>query len=285
MPKVLPWLLFAGAAVVALYAANPLLFPQDANPAAACVARKPQPLADAAKTVPPTECIPVGQERSTLLPAPPVTGPARQVAELAATPDRADAQKAHAIEPIEAPQAAVPVEVPAVGPSQALAVSHERAHYDWVEISRVGAYVHAGPSVEAPITSIYPVGKQLRILSYTNGWVQLQDAEGGPGGWVYEKYVASISSPNAQRQTVAEAEAEPAASPVTHQPPPRARAPLQKPDVAPPDAASGPAPRWALGYGESGRQASAETPDRPVQARSQDSNLADLYLRRFYRGY
>ena len=185
-----------------------------------------------------------------------------------------------------APPAAVPVELPAAGTPQASPVSHDSAHYDWAEISRAGAYVHAGPSVEAAITSIYPVGKQLRILSYTNGWVQLQDAEGGPGGWVYEKYVASISGPNAQRQTVAEAQAEPAASPVTRQPLLRARAPLQKSDVAPPDAASGPPPRWALGYGESGRQTSVETrSDRPAQARPHNPNLADLYLRRFYRGY
>ena len=146
--------------------------------------------------------------------------------------------------------------------------------------------MHAGPSVEAAITSIYPVGKQLRILSYTNGWVQLQDTEGGPGGWVYEKYVASIGAPNAQRQTVAEAQAQPAASPVSHQLLLGARAPLQKSDVALPEAPSGPAPRWALGYGEPGRQTSVETSsDRPAQAHPHNPNLADLYLGRFYRGY
>ncbi|MGZ5850303.1 MAG: hypothetical protein ACXWJN_06925, partial [Methyloceanibacter sp.] len=124
MPKVLPWLLFAGSAVVALYAANPLIFSQDANPAAECVARKPRPLADATKTVPPTECIPVGQERSTLLPAPPVTGPA-QLAELGATPDQADTPRAHGTDAVAAPQAAVPVELPSAGSPQPLAVSHD----------------------------------------------------------------------------------------------------------------------------------------------------------------
>ena len=282
MPKVLPWLLFAGAAVMALYAANPVIFWHGANPAAECVARKPQPLADAAKTVPPTGCVPVGQERSTL--APPATPPRRQLAEAAVTPDQAEAAKAHGTGAVVAPPMAVPAGLPTAGTPQVSPVSYDRAHYDWAEISRAGAYVHAGPSVEAAITSIYPVGKQLRIVSYTNGWVQLQDAAGGSSGWVYEKYVTSISGPNARRQTVAEAE--PAASPVAHQPVPRARAPLQKPDTAPADAASGPPPRWALGYGEPGRQASVEpSSDRPTQARPHNSNLADLYLRRFYRGY
>jgi Bacterial SH3 domain len=285
MPKVLPWLLFAGMALAALYAANPLIFSPDANPAAECVARKQLPATDPAKAVRPTECVPVGQGRSTLLPAPPVTAPSPQLAEVTAAPDRADTSRAHGTDPAVAPAAAVPVELPAVGTPQASPVSRDRAHYDWAEISRAGAYVHAGPSVEAAITSIYPIGKQLRILSYTNGWVQLQDAEGGSAGWVYEKYVASISSPNAQRQTVAEAQAQPP-SPVSHQPPLGARAPLQTADVAPPEAVSGPAPRWALGYGESGRQASVETRgDRPAQARPHNPNLADLYLRQFYRGY
>ena len=58
------------------------------------------------------------------------------------------------------------------------ALPKDNAHR--AEIERSGAYVHSGPSVDAAVISVLPVGKQLRILAYKDGWVQLQDTGGQP---------------------------------------------------------------------------------------------------------
>jgi hypothetical protein len=78
----------------------------------------------------------------------------------------------------------------AAADSPAATPPKDSTHYDWAEIQRSGAYVHSESSVNAAVISILPVGKQLRILAYRNGWVQLQDTT-GQIGWVYEQYVAS----------------------------------------------------------------------------------------------
>ena len=97
--------------------------------------------------------------------------------------------------------------------SPAVLATNDNAHYDWAEIQRSGAYAHSEPSVNAAVISIFPVGKQLRILAYRNGWVQLQDTA-GPAGWVYEQYVASIALPNEKRQAASEPEPPPLVAPV-----------------------------------------------------------------------
>ena len=162
--------------------------------------------------------------------------------------------------------------------SPAVVATNDNAHYDWAEIQRSGAYAHSEPSVNAAVISIFPVGKQLRILAYRNGWVQLQDTA-GPAGWVYEQYVASITVPNEQRQAASEPQPLPLA----------AHAPVQARDRVPPlrvSTSPGAAPRWALGEDGSSQLSSDTRNDRPAAAsREHTPSLADSYLRRFYRGY
>jgi hypothetical protein len=162
--------------------------------------------------------------------------------------------------------------------SPAVVATNDNAHYDWAEIQHSGAYAHSEPSVNAAVISIFPVGKQLRILAYRNGWVQLQDTA-GPAGWVYEQYVASIAVPNEQRQAASEPQPPPLAAPAPVQS--RGRVPPLKVSTPP-----GAAPRWALGEDGSSQLSSDTRDDRPAAAwREHTPSLADLYLRRFYRGY
>jgi hypothetical protein len=166
----------------------------------------------------------------------------------------------------------------AAADSPAATPPKDSTHYDWAEIQRSGAYVHSESSVNAAVISILPVGKQLRILAYRNGWVQLQDTT-GQIGWVYEQYVASIAVPNEQRHAASEPQPPPAAAPAEVQS--RGRGPPRK-VTAPPGAA----PRWALGEDSSSQSSSDARDDRPAAApREHTPSLADTYLRRFYRGY
>ncbi len=184
----------------------------------------------------------------------------------------------------DAPSAAVTDRTAAVEPP---AAASDNAHYDWVEIEYPGAYVHSGPSIDAAAISIFPVGAQLRILAYTNGWVQLQDAAGGQSGWVYQNYVAPIAAPGERRQTASQSSPpQPPAPAYSRQAQSRDRVRPQKASTAPPGPTPGPVPRWALGY-DGEPQASLETPgDRPQRAwRQRDPSFADMYFRRYFRGY
>jgi hypothetical protein len=63
---------------------------------------------------------------------------------------------------------------------------------DWAQIQNSAAFAHGGPSVEAPITSIFPRGRQVRVVAYNTGWVEVRDGTNGQSGWVYEKYVKYV---------------------------------------------------------------------------------------------
>ena len=70
---------------------------------------------------------------------------------------------------------------------------------DWVVVSRA-ASVHSGPSVSAPIVYRHPIGTELRLISYQQGWFQVEDPTTSEQGWIYAKYyLEAIRGPN-QRQ-------------------------------------------------------------------------------------
>ena len=65
----------------------------------------------------------------------------------------------------------------------------------WFVVSRA-ARLHAGPSVSSPTTHFYPVGTELRLIGYEQGWFQVLDPTTSRQGWVYEKhYLQAISGP------------------------------------------------------------------------------------------
>jgi hypothetical protein len=70
----------------------------------------------------------------------------------------------------------------------------------WVKVA-LGARLHAGPSVSTPTISFYPVGTQLRVTAWQEGWVHIVDPTTSQQGWIYEKYVAPIDSPTSAEET------------------------------------------------------------------------------------
>jgi hypothetical protein len=69
----------------------------------------------------------------------------------------------------------------------------------WFVVSRA-ARLHAGPSVSSPTVHFYPVGTELRLISYEQGWFQVLDPATSRKGWIYEKhYLEAISGPGQTR--------------------------------------------------------------------------------------
>ena len=72
----------------------------------------------------------------------------------------------------------------------------------WLVVSRA-ARLHAGPSVSSPITHFYPVGTELKLIGYAQGWFQVSDPATLRQGWIYEKYyLQAISGPGQTRVAV-----------------------------------------------------------------------------------
>jgi hypothetical protein len=57
----------------------------------------------------------------------------------------------------------------------------------WFVVSRA-ARLHAGPSVSSRITHFYPVGSELKLVGYEQGWFLVSDPATLRQGWIYEKY-------------------------------------------------------------------------------------------------
>jgi hypothetical protein len=70
----------------------------------------------------------------------------------------------------------------------------------WVKVA-LGARLHAGPSVSTPTISFYPVGTQLRVTAWQEGWVHIVDPTTSQQGLIYDKYVTPIDSPTNAEET------------------------------------------------------------------------------------
>ena len=57
----------------------------------------------------------------------------------------------------------------------------------WFVVSRA-ARLHAGPSVSSRITHFYPVGSELKLIGYEQGWFLVSDPATLRQGWIYERY-------------------------------------------------------------------------------------------------
>ena len=65
----------------------------------------------------------------------------------------------------------------------------------WFVVSRA-ARLHAGPSVSSRITHFYPVGTELKLVGYEQGWFLVSDPATLRQGWIYERYyLQAISGP------------------------------------------------------------------------------------------
>jgi hypothetical protein len=97
-----------------------------------------------------------------------------------------------------------PTFLPITGASFEPSVPLEGKEAIWLVVSRA-ARLHADPSVSSPITHLYPVGTELKLIGYAQGWFQVSDPATLRQGWVYEKYYLQvINGPGQTRLAVQE---------------------------------------------------------------------------------
>jgi hypothetical protein len=88
-----------------------------------------------------------------------------------------------------------PKSLPITGASFESSGTLEGKEAIWFVVSRA-ARLHAGPSVSSPITHFYPVGTELKLIGYAQGWFEVSDPLTLRQGWIYEKYyLQAISGP------------------------------------------------------------------------------------------
>ena len=80
-----------------------------------------------------------------------------------------------------------PASLPITGGSFEPSVPLEGKEAIWFVVSRA-ARLHAGPSVSSRITHFYPVGSELKLVGYRQGWFLVSDPATLRQGWIYEKY-------------------------------------------------------------------------------------------------
>ena len=80
-----------------------------------------------------------------------------------------------------------PASLPITGGSFEPSVPFEGKEAIWFVVSRA-ARLHAGPSVSSRITHFYPVGSELKLVGYRQGWFLVSDPATLRQGWIYEKY-------------------------------------------------------------------------------------------------
>ena len=95
-----------------------------------------------------------------------------------------------------------PTSLPIASASFEPSVPLEGKEAIWFVVSRA-ARLHAGPSVSSPITHLYPVGTELKLIGYAQGWFQVSDPATLRQGWIYEKYyLQAIRGPGQTRVAV-----------------------------------------------------------------------------------
>ena len=77
--------------------------------------------------------------------------------------------------------------LPITGGSFDKSVPLEGKEAIWFVVSRA-ARLHAGPSVSSRITHFYPVGSELKLIGYEQGWFLVSDPATLRQGWIYERY-------------------------------------------------------------------------------------------------
>jgi hypothetical protein len=80
-----------------------------------------------------------------------------------------------------------PASLPITGGSFEPSVPLEGKEAIWFVVSRA-ARLHAGPSVASRVTHLYPVGSELKLIGYEQGWFLVSDPATLRQGWIYERY-------------------------------------------------------------------------------------------------
>jgi hypothetical protein len=92
--------------------------------------------------------------------------------------------------------------LPITGGSSEPSVPWKGEEAIWFVVSRA-ARLHAGPSVTSRITHFYPVGTELKLVGYEQGWFLVSHPATLRQGWIYERYyLQAIAGPGQARLAV-----------------------------------------------------------------------------------
>jgi hypothetical protein len=152
------------------------------------------------------------------------------------------------------------VPTPAITEKPAASVLPETPYHEstWVKVL-LPTRVHDGPSVETPIIRFYAVGTPLRVAGYRQDWFEIIEPSTSKSGWIYRKYLGSIS--NSEQSKIASQEAQ-------------AQSPVAEPSV--------PAKRYA-NTTRSSKKSTGVKPVKPKPIRGR-TEIASL-LQRAFSGY
>ena len=148
----------------------------------------------------------------------------------------------------------------------ATAVLPDSPEFTWVTVL-LPAKVHAGPSVDSPITHFFAVGTPLHATRYWNDWIEVIEPGASKSGWIYRKYLGAISNSEQSKIALQEVQAQ---NPVAQSVPAKR------------DGKASPAKRYANNL-RSSKQSSRVKPvtTKPIRSRTEMASL----LQRAFSGY
>jgi SH3-like domain-containing protein len=95
------------------------------------------------------------------------------------------------------------------GAPQTKDVDQQPVHSERVKVSQSTATVRAAPTSESAMLFAFPYGRELRVMSREQGWVQIMDPGSKQVGWIEEN---AVTPSGAEQQQEAENQAPPGAS-------------------------------------------------------------------------
>lgn len=121
-------------------------------------------------------------------------------------PSEAPTQAKKAAKPAAKPPAPPPTDADVTGSVKVTAKPEtpagdkkiENEPEEWAEVS-LAAKVHEAPSVSSPTVRYYRLGTRLKVIGRESGWVKIADPTTSKVGWIYEKYLTPIKSPDQQK--------------------------------------------------------------------------------------
>ncbi|MGI9383274.1 MAG: SH3 domain-containing protein [Methyloligellaceae bacterium] len=116
-------------------------------------------------------------------------------------PSRQPQKHADQATPLQAArQAEAPVTEPADAQTTQAVPATQTTHTNWVRVVGTSVNVRAGPSSVQPRLRSHQLNTRLQVLKQTGRWVYVRDPETSSTGWMFNRYLEKIESPD-QRVT------------------------------------------------------------------------------------
>jgi hypothetical protein len=76
-----------------------------------------------------------------------------------------------------------------------------QGYEEWVQVLVSGAAMQSAAAEDAPMLFAFPYGRNLRVVSRYEGWVEVTDPQSAATGWMKAQYLAPVAAPGAPQQT------------------------------------------------------------------------------------